>query len=116
MLLRPRQKELVSKTVEALLTHGNTLAVAPTGSGKTYMLSAVLGELFEQDTRKGLRPKACVLAHRDELTGQNEAKFRCVNPNLSTGIFNASEKSWDGDVTFAMVQTLAREPNLGLMP
>ena len=116
MLLRPRQKELVSKTVEALLTHGNTLAVAPTGSGKTIMLSAVLGELFKGDTRKGLRPKACVLAHRDELTGQNQEKFRRVNPNLSTSIFNASEKSWEGHVTFAMVQTLARESNLAAMP
>ena len=116
MLLRPRQKELVSKTVEALLTHGNTLAVAPTGSGKTYMLSAVLGELFEKKICKGLRPKACVLAHRDELTGQNEEKFRLVNPNLSTGIFNASEKSWEGHVTFAMVQTLAREANLVHLP
>ena len=111
MLLRPRQKELVSKTVEALYAHGNTLAVAPTGSGKSIMLSAVLGELFKLDACK-----ACVLAHRDELTGQNEAKFKRVNPDLSTGIFNASEKSWEGDVTFAMVQTLAREINLANMP
>ena len=111
MLLRPRQKELVSKTVEALLTHGNTLAVAPTGAGKSIMISAILGELF-----KGEAQKACVLAHRDELTGQNEAKFRRVNPNLSTSVFNATEKNWDGDVTFAMVQTLAREANLANMP
>ncbi|WP_412057310.1 DEAD/DEAH box helicase [Bartonella sp. DGB2] len=111
MLLRPRQKELVSKTVEALYTHGNTLAVAPTGAGKTIMLSAVLGRMFERDICK-----ACVLAHRDELTFQNESKFKRVNPGLSTSIFNANEKSWNGDVAFAMVQTLARENNLNAMP
>jgi len=49
MLLRPRQKELVSKTVDALYTHSNTLAVAPKGAGKTIMLSAVLGRMFDRD-------------------------------------------------------------------
>ncbi|WP_039758491.1 DEAD/DEAH box helicase [Bartonella queenslandensis] len=111
MLLRPRQKELVSKTVDALYMHGNTLAVAPTGAGKTIMLSAVLGRMFERDIQH-----ACVLAHRDELTFQNETKFRRVNPGLSTSIFNANKKSWNGDVTFAMVQTLARESNLQSLP
>ena len=101
MLLRPRQKELVSKTVDALYTHGNTLAVAPTGAGKTIMLSAVLGRMFDRDIEH-----ACVLAHRDELTFQNEGKFKRVNQSLSTSIFNANEKSWDDQVAFAMVQTL----------
>ncbi|MDH5527828.1 MAG: DEAD/DEAH box helicase family protein, partial [Nitrospirota bacterium] len=39
MILRPRQKELVERSLGALHQHGNTLAVAPTGSGKTIMLS-----------------------------------------------------------------------------
>lgn len=111
MLLRPRQKELVSKTVTALDTHGNTLAVAPTGAGKTIMLSSVLGRMFANNISK-----ACVLAHRDELTFQNQEKFLRVNPALSTSIFNASEKNWAGDVTFSMVQTLARESNLANFP
>jgi superfamily II DNA or RNA helicase len=111
MLLRPRQKELVNRTVAALHKHGNTLAVAPTGAGKTIMLSAIIGDMFK--ARPG---KACVLAHRDELTFQNEDKFRRVNPNLSTSVFDSSVKSWGGEVTFAMVQTLSRENNLTDMP
>jgi superfamily II DNA or RNA helicase len=111
MLLRPRQKELVNRAVEALHRHGNTLAVAPTGSGKTVMLSATIGELF-----KASRIKSCVVAHRDELTAQNQAKFCRVNPHIPTGIFDASVKSWQGDTTFAMVQTLSRETNLASMP
>ena len=111
MLLRPRQKELVARAVESLHKHGNTLAVAPTGAGKTIMLSAIIGEMFKSSSGK-----ACVLAHRDELTFQNEDKFRRVNPALGTGVFDASVKSWRGDVTFAMVQTLSRENNLAAMP
>ncbi len=111
MLLRPRQKELVGKTVDALIAHGNTLAVAPTGAGKTIMLSAVLGRMMGSQMQN-----ACVLAHRDELTVQNESKFKRVVPGISTSIFNASEKNWGGAVTFAMVQTLSRESNLAQMP
>ncbi len=111
MLLRPRQKKLVSLAVEALRQHGNTLAVAPTGSGKTIMLSAVVGELFR------LSPiKSCVIAHRDELTVQNQGKFHRVNPHIPTSIFDASVKSWKGNATSAMIQTLSRETNLASMP
>ena len=111
MLLRKRQKELVTKSVTALREHQNTLAVAPTGSGKTIMLSSVIGQMYRNPIHK-----ACVLAHRDELTSQNEVKFKRVNPHISTSIYDASNKSWDGAVTFAMVQTLSRQSNLDTMP
>lgn len=111
MILRPRQALLVQRTLAALGEHGNTLAVAPTGSGKTIMLSAVAGSLLaEPDT------KACILAHRTELTGQNRSKFERVNPSLKTSVFDANEKSWDGNATFAMVQTLSRKANLDQLP
>lgn len=112
MILRPRQKELVGRVMTALQTYDNTLAVAPTGCGKTIMMSAAIGESL------GLSPtgRVCVLAHRDELTFQNQSKFQRVYPHLSTSIFNASEKNWQGAVTFAMVQTLSREQNLATFP
>jgi hypothetical protein len=46
MMLRPRQALLVDSTLAALDQYGNTLAVAPTGSGKTIMLSAVAGSML----------------------------------------------------------------------
>lgn len=112
MLLRSRQQEFVDRCMVALANNDNTLGVAPTGAGKTIMLSAVIGEMHKQN--QSLR--ACVLAHRDELTAQNEEKFRWVNPAISTSIVDSYGKSWDGNVTFAMIQTLARENNLKEMP
>lgn len=80
-------------------------------SGKTIMLSAVTGKvLVEPDA------KACILAHRTELTGQNRDKFSRVNPGMSTSVFDANEKSWHGQATFAMVQTLSRQSHLDQMP
>ena len=112
MILRPRQKELVGRVMTALQTYDNTLAVAPTGAGKSVMMAAAMGESL------GLSPtgRMCVVAHRDELTFQNQSKFQRVYPHLSTSIFNASEKNWQGAVTFAMVQTLSREQNLATFP
>lgn len=111
MMLRPRQSLLVERTLAALDQHGNTLAVAPTGSGKTIMLSAVAGSLLTEPDAK-----ACILAHRTELTGQNRDKFGRVNPGVSTSVFDANEKSWRGQATFAMVQTLSRQSHLEQLP
>jgi superfamily II DNA or RNA helicase len=111
MRLRPRQKTFVERSLAALATRGNTLGIAPTGAGKTIMLSAVTGEVIGDSAAK-----ACVLAHRDELTDQNRGKFARVNPGLTTSVVDASAKSWAGQVTFAMVPTLARSSNLADMP
>lgn len=110
MLLRPRQKTFVERSVAALGARGNTLGVAPTGAGKTIMLSAVTGEMIESGA------KACVLAHRDELTDQNRTKFERVVSGVKTSVIDANCKSWDGQVAFAMVPTLARTSNLADMP
>lgn len=111
MLLRPRQKQFVERSVRALGEHGNTLAVAPTGAGKTLCLSAVVGEQIG-----GTAAKAAVLAHRDELTAQNREKFSRVAPGITTSVVDATEKSWAGQAIFAMVPTLARPANLDAMP
>jgi DNA repair protein RadD len=110
MILRERQKLFVERCVAALRERGNTLGVAPTGAGKTVMLSAAVGRLLAEGA------KACVLAHRDEITAQNIDQFLKVNPGASVSIVDAKGKSWLGQTTFAMVQTLARENNLASVP
>ena len=45
MILRPRQTAFVDRAVAALRAHGNTLAVAPTGFGKTIAMAAIIGRM-----------------------------------------------------------------------
>ena len=111
MLLRPRQRVFVERSINALNANGNALSVAPTGAGKTVMFSEVIGRLLGSSSKR-----AIVLAHRDELTEQNRAQFGKLNPNVRTSVFDATRKSWDGSVVFAMVPTLSRDENLVTMP
>ena len=113
MILREYQTHFVKECTDALIWNDNSLAVAPTGSGKTIMLSAVIQNLYEE-----LQPgfKACVLAHRKELTEQNLDKFQKINPHITTSLVNAEVKDWSGEVTFAMVQTLANKRTLASIP
>lgn len=110
MLLRPYQEVAINDAADALDKHGNTLVVAPTGAGKTIMLSALVGK------RRGVSKDVLILQHRDELVSQNSTKFQRVNPELSASYVNASQKDWSGDAVFAMVQTLSRQNNLERMP
>jgi superfamily II DNA or RNA helicase len=111
MILRPRQKLFVERSLAALGTRNNTLGIAPTAAGKTLMLSAVAGDFLKEPDAK-----TCILAHRDELTEQNRSKFSRVNPAISTSVVDSNEKSWAAQAIFAMVPTLSREANLDAMP
>ncbi|SHF44462.1 Superfamily II DNA or RNA helicase [Ruegeria intermedia] len=110
MRLRPRQKLFVERSLAALSKNRNTLSIASTGFGKSIALSAVAGSFV------GDGAKACVLAHRDELTAQNREKFGRVNPDVTTSVVDAATKDWSGQVTFAMAPTLSRPANLKAMP
>lgn len=110
MQLRPRQRTFVDKSVAALNERGNTLGVAPTGAGKTVMLSAIVGDYVNRGA------SAMVLQHRDELVDQNRKTFEKINVKASTGLFTAARKEWGYGATFAMVATLANEANLAGMP
>lgn len=110
MQLRPRQQVFCDKAVAALDERGNTLGVAPTGAGKTVMLSSIAGEYVNKGG------SAIVLQHRDELVSQNRRTFERVNPRATTGLFTADRKEWGYGATFAMVATLAGEKALAGMP
>ncbi len=104
MIFRPYQDRAITRAKNALIKHGNTLIVAPTGAGKTYMLSGLTGRINPQ--------KALILQHRDELVDQNLSKFNKINPKYFLSRFDSTEKSWRGQAVFAMVQTLSRKKNL----
>ena len=76
------------------------MVIAPTGSGKTIMLSALA---------RAVKPrKALILQHRDELVDQNLKKYMAINPKSFPSLYTAGAKSWVGNAVFAMVQTLVR--------
>ncbi len=106
MILRARQKTFVENCLQSLKSDKATLGVAPTGAGKTVMLSAVASSY----------KRSLVLQHRDELVTQNRNTFMRVNPSAKADIFTAERKAWGKSSTFAMVQTLCREGNLLTMP
>lgn len=108
MILRPRQEKFVRRCVKALGQKGNTLGVAPTGAGKTVMMSAIIKEYNPR--------KVLVIQHRGELVTQNMRTFHDVAPAMGMGIVNADRKDWSKPVTFAMIQTLARNGNIDNMP
>lgn len=108
MIPRPYQSRAIGRAKAALEQHGNTLLVAPTGAGKTIMM----GQL----TKEMQPAKTLVIQHREELVDQNLAKFRKISPSTPVSLYTATAKSWRGQVTFAMVQTLAKERNLATIP
>ena len=112
MILRPRQIEFVDKSIAALKEHGNTVSVAFTGAGKTICLSAVIKKLASEKANL----KTLVIAHRDEITYQNQDKFLKVAPNISTSLFNGDTKDWSGQTVFGMIQSLSRENALEELP
>jgi len=107
MILRPYQKETINKLLNKLRNKNNTLAVAPTGAGKTIMLSSLLKEYGGQQL---------VLQHREELVNQNQDKFHRINKNRKSSIYGMGVKDSSGDTIFGMVQTLGRNGECNKLP
>lgn len=78
--LRPYQQKLYNEAHDAWVNgHRNVLAVAPTGAGKTVLLSAIISN------HQGA---SCTIAHRQELVSQismafarNGVRHRIIGPN-----------------------------------
>ena len=111
MILRPRQKVFVDRVCRAVTERGNSLGIGPTGAGKTVMGSAAVAQLIDGGG------SAAFIQHRDELVEQNYKTFRKVAPKVNADFVTADRKRWERKgVTFAMIQTLARQSNLEQMP
>lgn len=83
--------------------------VIATGGGKTTIFSHLIGRHVERLRKEGKR--ILVLAHREELLEQAEARIKAQNPGIWTAIVKGSrgQKTHEfADVVVASVQTLAR--------
>ena len=99
-VLRPYQQEAVARTVAHFRqTDDAALIVLPTGAGKSLVI-AELARIAKQ--------KIMVLAHVKELVEQNAEKY--ISFGFKASIFSAGlkQKSLTEQVTFASVQSLAR--------
>ena len=101
--LRPYQDEMIEEAIQSLKLEQTALCIAPTGAGKTVILSQII-----QGYAKGLKGKVIVLQHTKELLVQNQDKFNQWCPRFNTSLFNADTKDMTGRVIFSMVQTLQR--------
>jgi len=103
MELRDYQQDCMN-AIKNGVEHGvmRQLVVAPTGSGKTCMISNIAKTL-------GKNKKMLVLAHRDMLLQQNADKIKLWNPELNVEIEQAEKKvSMFADVVVASVPTIGR--------
>lgn len=108
--LRPYQTEALD-ALEATWAEGlnRPAIVLPTGAGKTVVFSALIARKLEDLRKTGKR--ALVLAHREELLEQAEAKIKATVPGIWTCVLKGSrgqKKHEFADVIVASVQTLAR--------
>lgn len=101
LTLRPYQEQAIDAVFTAFKEYDRALLVAPTGSGKTIMFSAIAKRMLPQ--------KTLILAHREELIDQAIDKIY-----TSTGIEAGKEKADDyaseeDQVVVGSVQTLMGE-------
>lgn len=98
--LRDYQQEAVDATLRHFRkTDESAVIVLPTGAGK----SLVIAELARL-----ARKKILVLAHVKELVEQNHAKYESYGLNASIYSAGLKQKSTEYQVTFASIQSVAR--------
>jgi DNA repair protein RadD len=83
------------------------LAVSPTGSGKTLIISWLL---------KKLGGRQVILQHREELVEQNRQKFHAINPYRTSSVYGLGVKDVSGETIFGMAQTLGRAEEINKIP
>jgi superfamily II DNA or RNA helicase len=108
--LRDYQSEALA-AVEASWGEGinRPVVVLPTGAGKTVCFSGLIQSMIKDLRAKGER--VLVLAHREELLEQAEAKIKSMVPGIWTCVLKGARgqnKHQFADVIVASVQTLAR--------
>lgn len=103
MIPRDYQQAAVDAARAKTATHGNTMLVLPTGSGKTAIAGFYIGEEAENQRDASF----LVLQHTDELIEQNRSAIGTVT-GLPTSIVKAEQDDWSGRIVFGSVQTLGR--------
>ncbi len=111
MKLRPYQERCISRIIEELRDRKSTLAVLPTGTGKTVIFS----DLARRWPDAG-RGKVLVVAHREELIFQAKAKIEAATGepvDVEMGDLTAAPCMYGAArVVVTSVQTMSRPGRL----
>lgn len=106
ILLRPYQAKAMGQ-IFACRDRGvqRVLAVLPTGTGKTTLFSALIGEIYRDSKASTL-----VLAHRRELLEQAANRIALQNPKLRVALEGSlKERPTKEQVLVGSVQSLGKE-------
>ena len=107
---RDYQDEAVSATALELSRVARTLIVAPTASGKSIMIAALVKRILNKNPDW----RILVLCHQGHLLTQNEEKILDMVPDCDTGIYCAgvdSRKEYWSKVVLASRDSLGRKPD-----
>ena len=111
ILLRPYQAKALGQ-IFACRDRGlrRVLAVMPTGTGKTTLFSALIGQIYKESKASTL-----VLAHRRELLDQAAARIALQNPKLRIDIEASLKQRPDKQhVVIGSVQSLGKQDSVRL--
>jgi len=103
IIFRKYQQKCINKATRALIERGNTIGVAPTGAGKTIIMSGIVNNLLILKKVS----KVLFLCHRQEINQQNFEKFIRVT-GVTPTLFISAFKSIKRKIVFGMVQTVYR--------
>lgn len=124
--LRDYQKKSVSAVYDYWRTNSGNhpLLVLPTGAGKSAILSKIASDVAaklrirERHTHN--RRQVLIVTHRAELLRQTARTLAPLledlhpQPTISSYGAALNSKNTNGDIVLAMVQSLARNPNIGI--
>jgi len=106
--LRPYQQDAIAAFFEFVKNGGRSgVIAAPTGSGKSLIIADICRTLITSwDTTR-----VVIATHKYELIRQNEAEFRALCPDVSTGIYSAGFGRRDKGrrVIFAGIQSVSKK-------
>lgn len=106
------QKEAINSTIAYLkLSKGtkNPLIVAPTGSGKSWIIAGLIHKLHASYPNL----EVLIVSHVKEILEQNYEKLALVLPKEKLGLYSASLKlRQNNQITIAGIQSIYKSPNL----
>ena len=112
-MITPRdyQKEAIQAIFDYFRSgkRGDPLVVAPTGSGKTIILSSFCQEVMDRWPGQ----KILIISHVKEILGQDYKALKENLPNMEIGLYSAGLKSKTiKDITIAGIHSIYNKPEL----